>query len=554
MSDGLIKISKSTWNINALTKVERMRIYDALAQCSTKKEREAVLRHIFPYHIPTVEPMFSKLLKSVNDVFGKHRSCPPADYKHECYKELKPAMNDFQQFLKDKRIISSDSGEPVRFTLKRRSPVTTTTPKPTTPTPVLATSISPHPSPLQPLNSNYIYWLPDWKIKRFAEMISERNTAEQKRFIQKYVHVTDEDGEPFIGLLNDIIADILYLSNYDDDLTTESKIKRIFDHLLHLKNTTYPEVIHVLYPFPAVYPDIFNRRRRIPTVRKLGGGGKTRRKLRRSRNRSLGMKMKGGLGPYDSMHIGMRERYSFINRGLVDKFKMYVFGSAEQRDSWETLLRACKEMKVVVYILSAGDKIGIIRMLQLMNLDDMFEEVLCTNQSENANPETYNRLHNFQGFRKYDVIRYILRERYNIPPEVSEPLTYDGAPNGCLMDDNPANDITEIPNKNIRFVNVNTVDQSPECPPEQKENMFYKFVANPILQLKSLITSRGLADVRQINAVTGGVLSGTYKIVFIDFDQTFQQYCGAIPFWRSDVIGAFHARFQIGVSYLYNLY
>ena len=387
-------------------------------------------------------------------------------------------------------------------------------------------------------------------------MISDRTTdAEKRRFIEKYVSVIDENGEPFIGLLNDIIADILEISN-EDELNTKSNIKGIFEHLLHLKNTTDPEVIHLLYPFPAVYPDIFNRRRRIPTVRKLGGGGKTRRKLRRSRNRSLGMKMKmkGGLGPYDSVHIGMRERYSFRDQGLVDVFKMYVFGSAEQRESWETLLRACKEMKVVVYILSAGDKIGIIRMLQLMNLDDMFEEVLCTNQSENANPLTFNYSHNFQGFRKYDVIRYILRERYDIPPEVSEPLTYDGAPNGCLMDDNPANDIADIPNENrsIKFVNVNTVYQSPEYPPEQQENMFYKFVANrPSLQLKSLISSRGLANETIINEVTQLVRSGTYNIVFIDFDQTFQQYCGAIPFWRSDVIGAFHERFKIGVRDLY---
>jgi hypothetical protein len=275
MSD-ISLMSKSTWNLNALTKVERMRIYDALAQCSTKKEREAVLRHIFPYHIPTVEPMFSKLIKRVNDVFGKHRSCPPADYK---YKELKTAMNEFQQFLKDERIIS-ESGEPVRFTLKRRSPVTTTTP-----TPVLAISTSPHPPPLQPLHSNYIWHIPDWKIKRFAEMISERNTAEQKRrFIQKYVHVTDEDGEPFIGLLNDIIADILHLSNYDDDLTTESKIKRIFDHLLHLKNTTYPEVIHIVYPFPVAYPKVHRRSGSIrapPDLHHLGG--QTRRKKCRNK-------------------------------------------------------------------------------------------------------------------------------------------------------------------------------------------------------------------------------------------------------------------------------
>jgi len=182
-------------------------------------------------------------------------------------------MNEFQQFLKDERIIS-DSGKPVHFTLKRHSPVTTITPTPT-PTPVIARStsrsISPHPSPLQPLNSNYIYWLPDWKIKRFAEMISERNTDEQKtRFIKKYVRVTYENGEPFIGSLNDIVSEILEISN-DDDLNTESKIEGIFEHLLHLKNTTYPEVIHVLYPFPAVYPDAFNRKRRTPNVRKLGG-------------------------------------------------------------------------------------------------------------------------------------------------------------------------------------------------------------------------------------------------------------------------------------------
>lgn len=387
MSDGLIKISKSTWNINALTKVERMRIHDALAQCSTKKEREAVLRHIFPYHIPTVEPMFSKLIKSVNDVFKKHRGCPPADYKHECYKELKLAMNEFQQFLKDERIIS-DSGEPVRFTLNRRSSSPSprsTTSKPTTPSPVLYDD----PKPLSIGPNTYMLNIPDFKLRLFATMILDRTTEEEKitfikkymvvkyesddsdmpmprdvetldrviltilsklrgnasiqiktqklldylkqlkhftqhpvsiyvlfpfpdpnpaalpigqytdmrnindlklrifatmvserntddeqkrRFIEKYVRVTDENGDPSNELLDDIIEDILGISN-DDDLNTESKIKGIFEHLLHLKNTIYPDSIYVLYPFPAVYPDIFNRRRRIPTVRKLGGGG-----------------------------------------------------------------------------------------------------------------------------------------------------------------------------------------------------------------------------------------------------------------------------------------
>ena len=271
MSD-ISLMSKSTWNLNALTKAESVRIYDALAQCSTNKEREAVLRRTihFPYS------MFSNLIKSVNDVFEKHRSCPPKDYKHACYKELKNALNDFQQDLNDKRIIS-DSGEPVRFTLKRRSSPRAASAE------AVKNQVSPQrhsPVPLQPLKSNYIRHIPDWKIKRFAEMISERNTDEQKiQFIEKYVHVTYENGNPFIELLNDIIADILHLSNYDDDLTTESKIKRIFDHLLHLKNTTYPEVIHIVYPFPVAYPKVHRRSGSIrapPDLHHLGG--QTRRK------------------------------------------------------------------------------------------------------------------------------------------------------------------------------------------------------------------------------------------------------------------------------------
>lgn len=102
-------------------------------------------------------------------------------------------------------------------------------------------------------------------------MISKQKTHQQKRrFIEKYVRVTDENGEPFIELLNDIIEDILHLSNYDDDLTTESKIKRIFDHLLHLKNTTYPEVIHIVYPFPVAYSKVHLRIRAPPDLHHLG--------------------------------------------------------------------------------------------------------------------------------------------------------------------------------------------------------------------------------------------------------------------------------------------
>lgn len=247
-------------------------------------------------------------------------------------------------------------------------------------------------------------------------------------------------------------------------------------------------------------------------------------------------RMKGGLGPYDSINIGMEGTYSFqfpAYNNMLNRFKLYVFGSDEQRVAWETLLTECKDNEVPVYILSAGDKIGIIRMLQLMNLDHAFEEVLCTNPNEHTNPKTIDGSHNFQGQTKYDVISTILRER--------EIVSF-----GCLMDDNPVNAIDQAKAITIEFVNVNTVvDKTPTPQP----NPFYRFVAaNKWLQLQPLIASRGFADVGVINDVTELVKNGTYKIVFIDFDQTFQQYCGAIPFWRDDVRRAFRGEFPFTVK------
>jgi hypothetical protein len=215
---------------------------------------------------------------------------------------------------------------------------------------------------------------------------------------------------------------------------------------------------------------------------------------------------------------------------MLNRFKLYVFGSNNQRVAWENLLDACKDNGVPVYILSAGDKIGIIRMLQLMKLDDKFEEVLCTNSSESVNPKTIDGSHNFQGQTKYDVIRAILRERYEPPPV------------GCLMDDNSANANDQDKARTIQFINVNTVEQTPTPQP----NPFYIFVNRfPRKLLHPLITSRGFAAVGVINEVSELVKNGTYKIVFIDFDQTFQQWRGPIPLGNDEVRHAFRDNFPI---------
>jgi hypothetical protein len=225
----------------------------------------------------------------------------------------------------------------------------------------------------------------------------------------------------------------------------------------------------------------------------------------------------------------------FLREEDVVLFKLYVFGSDERRVAWETLLTECNNYGVPVYILSAGDKIGIIRMLQLMNLDDMFEEVLCTNKWESVNPKTIDGSHNFQGYTKYNVIRAILRENHDIPLAF-DPLTFIVAPIGCLMDDDKSMDI-DIPNKSIVFENVNSVVQT------ISDNKFYKFVVASDFFLH--VKSRWFANVGVIQKVTELVKNGTYKIVFIDFDRTFQQWPGAIPVYDTTFKKAFMDRFNV---------
>lgn len=280
---------KSTWNINALTKAESVRLYDALAQSSTREEREAVLRRMihFPYS------MFSNLIKSVNDVFEKPRSCPPADYKHTCYKELKHVLNEFQQFLNDERIIS-DSGEPVRFTMKR-------TPKPTPkplPPPFLYANPNPNPLPIGP--NTYMLNITDFKLTMFATMILDHATEEEKRrFMQTYMVIVynNDDSDmpmpPDVETLDNVISTIL--GKLRGNASMQIKMQRLLDYLRRLKSYTKdPAEIYVLYPFPAVHPDnpdIF-RMRRIPTVRKLGGGGKRGGMRRRNQRTKKARKLR----------------------------------------------------------------------------------------------------------------------------------------------------------------------------------------------------------------------------------------------------------------------
>jgi len=266
----------STWKSQetVLSKGKMKWLYDVLVQANNDKDRVAILRRIIDYP-PEYETVYANLITHAFKNIKKDE-CPPANYKTECYREFKRAVNEFQ------RELFTDSGKPVRFTLKRSSPTATAIATATaTATSTVKKRVS-SPVPLRSSQSNNILQMPNWKIKGFAEMISERNTvAEKRRFIQKYLHVTDEDGNPLSplsdSLLNDIIIDMLSYNNAE----------YIFLFLLDLKNNnSYSEqyTYYILYPFPdMLHPNVFRSGRRIPNVRLLGGGKRRPTKKRTNR-------------------------------------------------------------------------------------------------------------------------------------------------------------------------------------------------------------------------------------------------------------------------------
>jgi hypothetical protein len=246
--------------------------------------------------------------------------------------------------------------------------------------------------------------------------------------------------------------------------------------------------------------------------------------------------MKGGLGPNDSVNIGLQGTYSFAKPADQQKFKMFTFGTQMQCDAWERLLAACQAREVPVYILTSGNKVGIIRTLQLLGLDAAFVEVLCTNETHSVNPPNSSGRHDFQEQHKYQVIQQIMEERglnCQSPPIV-----------GYLMDDGAHNsDLDPALCPSIKFMNILSHRQTP---PDYNEaamldNKFYKLNVKK-MRLPAINGDRAqfnFTPIAKIDEVTGQVNAGQIQILFVDFDQTFQIWEGAIPFEHHLVLGMF---------------
>jgi len=141
----------------------------------------------------------------------------------------------------------------------------------------------------------------------------------------------------------------------------------------------------------------------------------------------------------------------------IENLRLFTFGTKHQMDAWLSLLRLCNTKNIPVYILTSGNKIGIIITLQLAGLQRYFEDVLCVRDDLNVNPLNPSNPdhHAFHGKTKYEVIAQIMTENsLSCAKEAEGPIGY-------FLDDDAGNSVNSELCRSIEFRNVNNPRRKP---------------------------------------------------------------------------------------------
>jgi hypothetical protein len=286
-------------------------------------------------------------------------------------------------------------------------------------------------------------------------------------------------------------------------------------------------------------------KRKINTKRRARYRSKTRKN-----NHKIWIMKGGGLRAEDCRNIGIDYAYRFNNPDsnpslYTNLLRSYMFGTKLQEDAWMNLLRLCKDNNIPVYILTSGNKVGIIRMLQLTVIDRYITEVLCTHPQGPVNPKNTSETHNFHEKDKYEVIQSIVIE-HGLPTGLCSP------PIGYFLDDDKVNFVKQqlclsIEHKCVLSVRKDEHDDDvPRVPPgfddnDLKNNEIYKLTVEH-LRITPIDDRRpdfNFTPISIIEEVFAAVKRGTIRILFLDFDKTLQIHNMAISFHQIKVLKHF---------------
>jgi len=239
-------------------------------------------------------------------------------------------------------------------------------------------------------------------------------------------------------------------------------------------------------------------------------------------------KQKGGLGRNDGSDIGIFDTWSFIPHPEFDfstAFKEYIFGSKSHAQKWISLLELCESKGIPVYIVTSGNRIGIIRTLQLLGLSQTIKEVLSINYKPldppiNPNPR-------FPGMtNKAQVIQEIMKE--NGIPCVS-PSGSSSKYVGAFVDDDYGNFTDVCPSIQTFYAKV------PYKPQDaiRKDHPFCHFFKERHQYFDDHALGRNYVPAQILDSLYKKIQTNEdFRMLILDYDGTLSVWYGAIHFER----------------------
>jgi hypothetical protein len=266
--------------------------------------------------------------------------------------------------------------------------------------------------------------------------------------------------------------------------------------------------------------------------------------------------LRGGLSANDKENIEIYDRNIFQSGCIqpggggdkttrqykIIEFKRYLFGSERHAELWQQILQLCFDKSIPFYILTSGSKIGIIRTLQLLELDEYVGEVLCNNPSLilNRNNSIQHDREDFRKMNKYQIIERIIKQRDS---------------KGIFIDNDERNSDNAELCPNIKFTHANgiQIDRFQRT----YTTRFSSFVTDLSNEFKSPIPGHAimLYNKSHSNLVHECILDeiitqltndgNEIRFMFADFDGTMSPWRGALPFHVKEFVSRFYSHFNI---------
>lgn len=289
---------------------------------------------------------------------------------------------------------------------------------------------------------------------------------------------------------------------------------------------------------------------------------KKRRNVKRTHKYKF---LRGGLGDNDYVNIGIGDIWSFNDATKIDEFKTYVFGTEQHAEAWINIMTECRKKGIPFYILTSGNRLGIIRTLQLLGLSELVTEVLCNNSSVTSNPlhltprgespsKNAKRHEIFRKINKYQIIQRILAGRCN---------QHDYT---CIFIDNDErNKYDHDLCSNVEFIHatgdkINIYDHSHYSQPSFMSYVFglsrhpilsfYFDSKTELIHKMYYLENTNLVKITLLDTIFKRVNDGEIKILFADFDGTMSPWGGALSFQLPAFTQDFNKHFKVGKSSL----